>query len=242
LRKWLPITDASADFLASYANFDSAEGRYELRGPITFVSENNDFYKDKDPAFELGYWRYALRTAMRLRTEAGLPVKALWAKVYRQLAPLPMKNGAYEQWEGVDSMWTKFNFEHPALLGTFGLLPGDGVDTTIMRETFRRVMAGWKFDTGWGWDFPMMAMTAARLGNAGDAIDLLLHPSIKNRYDRHGFVGVADPYPYIPGNGGLLYAVAMMTAGFDGDGGRAEPGFPGNGAWVVRWEGLKKAI
>ena len=176
LMKWLAITDASADFLASYVYLDSARGLYELRAPIAFVPENNDYFKDKDPAFELGYWRYALRTAIRLRQTAGLRAKPIWEKVYRQLAPLPVENGAYVQWEGIDSMWTKFNFEHPALVGVLGLLPGDAVDTAIMRETFRRVMESWKFDTGWGWDFPMMAMTAARLGHTGEAIDLLLHP------------------------------------------------------------------
>lgn len=49
-------------------------------------------------------------------------------------------------------MWDKYNFEHPALLGIYGLLPGDGVDTVIMKRTLRKVVAEWKFDTGWGWD------------------------------------------------------------------------------------------
>jgi len=43
---------------------------------------------------------------------------------------------------------------------------------------------------------------------------------------------------YMPGNGGLLTAVAMMCAGWDG----AEtknPGFPKDGSWNVKWEGLK---
>ena len=46
---------------------------------------------------------------------------------------------------------------------------------------------------------------------------------------------------YLPGNGGLLYAVAMMAAGWDGAPDRSSPGFPDDGSWVVNWEGLKKA-
>jgi hypothetical protein len=43
----------------------------------------------------------------------------------------------------------------------------------------------------------------------------------------------------MPSNGGLLTAVAMMAAGWDGAPKRNAPGFPDNGQWVVRWEGLK---
>lgn len=242
LEKWLPITEAVADFLASYAFYDSVRKEYVLGTPITAVSENNDYYKDKNPAFELGYWRYALRTAQLFREKAGLPAKPLWNKVYQQLAPIPVKDGTYEQWENIDQMWTKFNYEHPALTGIYGLLPGDGVDTTIMKKTFRKVMDGWKFDTGWGWDFPMVAMTAARLGASDEAINMLLHTSPKNNYDKHGLVGGGNPYPYFPTNGGLLYAVALMAAGWDGDKNIPTPGFPKNGSWVVKWEGLKKAL
>jgi hypothetical protein len=44
---------------------------------------------------------------------------------------------------------------------------------------------------------------------------------------------------YLPGNGGLLAAVALMCAGYDGCE-QANPGFPKNGKWTVRWEGLQK--
>ncbi|MRG45298.1 hypothetical protein GFS24_09235 [Chitinophaga sp. SYP-B3965] len=242
LEKWLAITEASADFLASYAYYDSLRKEYVLGTPISAVSENNDYYKDQNPAFELGYWRYALRTAQLFREKAGLPAKPLWNKVYQQLSPIPLKDGTYEQWENINQMWTLFNYEHPALVGIYGLLPGDGVDTTIMKTTFKKVLASWRFDTGWGWDFPMVAMTAARLGSADEAINMLLHPSPKNNYDKHGFVGGGNPYPYFPTNGGLLYAIALMAAGWDGDNNIPTPGFPKDGSWVVKWEGLKKAL
>jgi hypothetical protein len=45
---------------------------------------------------------------------------------------------------------------------------------------------------------------------------------------------------YLPGNGGLLTAAAMMAAGWDGGPDRPAPGFPSNGKWVVRWEGLRR--
>ena len=45
---------------------------------------------------------------------------------------------------------------------------------------------------------------------------------------------------YLPGNGGLLYAVAMMAAGWDGAPDGTAPGFPADGSWTVRHEGLTR--
>jgi len=44
---------------------------------------------------------------------------------------------------------------------------------------------------------------------------------------------------YFPSNGGLLLAVALMAAGWDGETSPA-PGFPKDGRWRVRSEGLSK--
>ena len=50
-------------------------------------------------------------------------------------------------------------------------------------------MKEWKWDQTWGWDYPMTAMTAARLGETGIAIDALLLESEKNRYLPNGPTG-----------------------------------------------------
>ena len=39
----------------------------------------------------------------------------------------------------------------------------------------------------------------------------------------------------------LTYATALMAAGWDGAPERHAPGFPDNGRWVVRHEGLRVA-
>jgi len=241
LKKWDEVIEQTADFLASYAYLDSTRNQYVLGPPIRVVSENNQAESTQNPAFELEYWRYALQTAQQWRRKLNKPAKAKWNDVLNKLSPIPQKDGLYEQWENMDNMWTKYNFEHPALAGVYGMLPGYSIDTTVMEHTFQKMQAVWKYNTGWGWDFPMVAMTAARLGHQADAVDMLLHQSPKNGFDDHGLVGGGNPYPYFPTNGGLLYAVAMMTAGWDGDANKPQPGWPKDGSWVVRWEGLKKA-
>jgi hypothetical protein len=84
----------------------------------------------------------------------------------------------------------------------------------------------------------MVAMAAARSGNAELAVDMLLYDSPGFQFDEHG-LATGGPFPYFPSNGALLTAAAMMAAGWDGSEGSA-PGFPKNGRWMVRYEGFNK--
>jgi hypothetical protein len=88
----------------------------------------------------------------------------------------------------------------------------------------------------------MLAMTAARLDEPSRAIDALLLDTPKNVYRVNGHNHQRPGLTiYLPGNGALLYATAMMAAGWDGAPARHAPGFPEDGRWVVRWEGLRRA-
>ena len=237
LEKWREIVEQSAEFMASYA-FQEENGRYVLGPPMYVVSENTDPKITINPTFELSYWRYGLKTAQKWRERLGLPRQPKWDEVAAKLAPLPTRDGVYEVYEGIPDMWTKFNFEHPAMTGAFGMLPGDGVDRATMARTLHRIVETWNFERTWGWDFPMLAMCAARLGQPELAVDFLLHKSSGFQFDEVGFA-TGGPFPYMPSNGGLLYAVAMMARGDWGGSSNGQTGFPTS--WRVRWENLRPA-
>ena len=108
-----------------------------------------------------------------------------------------------------------------------------------MRKTLIHVMENWDWKDTWGWDYPLMAMTAVRLNEPELALDALLMDVPKNTYLPNGHNYQTTELPlYLPGNGGLLSVVAMMCAGWDGCN-SMNPGFPKNGKWNVKWEGLK---
>jgi len=239
--RWKDVVLQTADFLASYPYYKEREQRYILGYPLQVVSENADPHTTINPTFELSYWRTGLRLAQVWRKRLGFPPNEKYDEVLAKLSALPVQNGTYVSWENIYSMWSVYNFEHPALIGAYGMLPGDGVDVPTMDSTLNMVQRSWHFDRTWGWDFPMLAMSAARLGHPDRAIDFLLnYPSFT--WDEHGFSGGGfAPYPYFPANGGLLYVVAMMAAGWDGSTGSA-PGFPKDGSWTVKSEGLVPAL
>ena len=61
----------------------------------------------------------------------------------------------------------------------------------------------------------------------------------KNRYHPNGHNYQRPGLTiYLPGNGGLLSATAMMAAGWGDESRHAVPGFPRTG-WTVRAEGLR---
>ena len=169
---------------------------------MVIVSENTNSKITGNPCFELGYWRFGLRTAQLWKERLGLIKDKKWDEVLKKLSPLPQADGVYITYENIDSMWTKFAFEHPALIGTYGMLPGDGVDIACFKRTLDKVIATWDFNHTWGWDFPMMAMAAARTGRPELAIDMLLHSSPNFQFDEHG-LATGGPFPYFPSNGAL---------------------------------------
>ncbi|RYG74989.1 hypothetical protein EON80_02145 [bacterium] len=241
LEKWRPIVENTADFLASFAYLDPKKGTYVLGPPLSLVSENTEWTTTADGVFELGYWRTGLRLANQWRERLGQPRKPEWDKVMKGLSPLPVQDGLYVTHADIEDMWTKWNFEHPALTGIYGMLPGDGVDVPTMNRTFDKVRATWNYGRVWGWDFPMLAMCAAKLGKTEDAVSLLLDQSPNFQFDERG-LATGGPFPYFPSNGGLLYTVAYMAAGWDGAPKKHAPGFPDNGQWTVRFENLNPAL
>ena len=123
----------------------------------------------------------------------------------------------------------------------YGILPYSPlIKIENMQKTLSRAAEnyGWKGGS-WSWNYPSLAMNATRLLQQETALraitmdnrdDLLLPSGNNYRSSRLRM--------YLPGNGGLLLAVSMMCAGWDGCN-VTNPGFPKDGKWDVRWEGLQ---
>jgi protein-glucosylgalactosylhydroxylysine glucosidase len=241
LEEHAEIVFASAQCMASFARQEDHGGRSVLGPPLIPAQENHAPEVTLNPTFELEYWDFGLRTANEWRARLGLPRDSAWDAVVRGLAALPTAGGVYLSHEGCPDTYGAFADDHPTLLAALGLLPGRKVDRAVMARTHDRVLASWRFDGTWGWDFPMMAMTAARLGRGGDAVNALLMPTPKNTWLVNGHtpqVPKRDLPVYLPSNGGLLLAIALMAGGWDGAPPGRAPGFPADGSWDVRCEGV----
>jgi hypothetical protein len=243
LARYRDIVFESAEFMSSYAFYEPGRRRFVLGPPVIPAQENHPARETWNPTLELAYWSWALRVAQDWRGRLGLKRNPEWQRVINQLSALPIRDGVYLAHENCPQTFTERNHDHPSMLGALGMLPGQGIDREAMRRTLKRVMKEWQWDKTWGWDYPLTAMTAARLGETRIALDALLLDTEKNHYLPNGHNYQRPNLPcYLPGNGGLLYAVAMMAGGWQGAPNKHAPGFPDDGSWQVRSEGLNNRL
>lgn len=267
LARYAQLVFETAELLASFPQLDAARDRYLIGPPIVPAQEVFAPLSTFNPGFELEYFRFALSTAGEWRARLGLPPEPHWQRVLEKLSPLPQKEGLYLATESQPALWSPeagcelgvrqgcLRRDHPSFVAALGLLPGKGVDRGVMRRTLDAVVDKWDLRRTWGWDFPLLAMTAARLGEPRRALDFLLWDAENFRFGRSGMTPRShlDDGPqggagtesshrrvaqtYFPSNGALLLAVALMAGGWDGSS-TPHPGFPRDGSWMVRSEGL----
>ena len=241
LERYKDIVFLTADFMASFAHWDEDGGRYILGPPLIPAQEIYSPAETRNPAFELAYWKFGLETAQLWRERLGMPRMEKWDHVLGHLSPLPQNGELYQNAENAMNTFEDAaqRRDHPMLLGAFGMLHDESVDPDTMSATVEKVMQSWDLQSTWGWDYPLIAMTAARVGRPEIAVQALLLDVPKNRYLNNGHNYQDNRLPvYLPGNGGLLTAVAMMAAGWEGSPPVEAPGFPKDGNWIVRYEGL----
>jgi hypothetical protein len=254
----------TADLLASWARYDRKTGRSVLGPPLIPAQETHPPLTTFNPTFELQYWRFGLETAQRWRSRLGMQRNPKWDEVLAKLSPLPVRDGLYLAAESQPDLWDRTrtpqcsqhaagdcpNRDHPSFVAALGYLNGTGVDAAAMRRTLDAVVSDWDLRQTWGWDWPMLAMTAWRLGERDRAFDFLLTDARNFQFGTSGMtprLHVADdtaPHAagvddvpgyrrvaetYFPSNGSLLLAIALMAN---------NPGVTDD-RWVIHAEGFR---
>ena len=235
LQRYSELVFATADFLASFPEYDSLQHRFVLGKGVMPAQERFRPGETFNPTYELVYWHWALDIAIEWRKRLGLPAKQEWANTLGSLSKPAIQGDKYLFAESAADSYSnpRYKTDHPAVLGTLGMLPLTSlVDTGVMKKTFKWIWDYWDWQDTWGWDFPMTAMTATRLGLPEKAVDALLMPVRTNTYLKNGHNYQDGRLTvYLPGNGGLLAAVALICV--------SRQGFPRDGSWKVRREGFK---
>jgi hypothetical protein len=240
LERYGRLVEETALFMADVA--EPTDDGYALGPPLIPAQESYADLRDRvvNPPFELAYWSWALGVAQAWRVAAGREPEPLWDAVGHGMARPLVRDGVLE---AIAVEPFTIREDHPSMVYGLGVVPAtDLMDPDVVRSTLRSVVDDWDWSSTWGWDYPALAMTATRLGEPALAIDLLLRDVPKNVHVRGGHNRQTPTLPvYLPGNGGLLAAVALMAGGWDDDGGRPAPGFPDDGTWSVRHEGFVRS-
>ncbi|WP_416971743.1 hypothetical protein [Streptomyces sp. 4F14] len=226
--RFAELVEDTAVFMADFV--EERDGVYHLPAPLVPAQEFYDARTTEDPTFELAYWHWGLEIAQRWRERLGLERHKRWQHIQDHLAA-PHRDG--DRYTAVATEPYLRRDDHPSLLCALGVVPPTPlIDPTVMTATLEDVLGDWDWNSAWGWDFPVLAMAATRLGRPELAVDALLMDTPKNTYTAVGHtpqIGSLLPV-YLPSNGALLAAVSLMAGG-------ECPGFPVEG-WSVRHEGF----
>ncbi|MBN2262958.1 MAG: hypothetical protein JW735_08600, partial [Prolixibacteraceae bacterium] len=88
LEKYYPLVKATADFMASYARWDSLSQHYVLGPALIPAQERFEPETTINPVFELAYWHWGLKTALNICTTLNYEPNKKWQHVVDHLAPL----------------------------------------------------------------------------------------------------------------------------------------------------------
>lgn len=232
VREQYPLVEATAEFMADFV--EERENAFVLPAPLIPAQESYlaDRARTENPTFELIYWAWALQTANRWRERVGLQRHPRWDEVARRMhQPARLPDGTYA---AVSTPPYLIRADHPSMLMALGWLPDIGlIDRGAMAATAESVWADWDLPSTWGWDYAVIAMTAAALGDLQRAVDALLLESPKNHFLANGHNPQMPGFLslYLPANGGLLSAIAHLV-GAEAAGATMPDG------WVVEAEGL----
>ena len=241
LKKFYPLIEATADFMASYARWDSLSQRYVLGPALIPAQERFEPEITINPVYELAYWHWGLKTAQNIRTTLGNEPNKKWQHVIDHLSRLPVADSLYLFTENAVDSYTnpRYLTDHPIVLGITGFLPASTyIDQKILENTVNTIDSVWNWQTCWGWDFPLATMNATLLNNPQKAIEYLLMDTPKNNYLLNGHNYQRDDLKlYLPGNGGLLAAVAMLCQQND-----INNNFSELNNWNIKYEGFGKML
>lgn len=237
-KRYFYLINETAEGMFALLVWNKDKKEYQLGPGFIPAQESLPYASTYNAPLELAYWYQGLMKAQAWRLQLGLAPNKEWAHALSHFPKLPEYEGIYQAAEGIGDGYqnSRMISDHPAVLGAMGMVSGlPTTDSNKMRQTLNKVLSTWNWSSTWGWDYPLMAMTAVRLKDSNQAIDLLLMPQEKNRYliNGHNYQDKRLRL-YLPGNGGLLTTLAWMAMGQMGD--NQFVGFPTN--WTVKVEGF----
>jgi hypothetical protein len=191
----------------------------------------------------LVYWHWALTTAQQWRERLHLPRNKKWDDVIQRLSPLPIQGDKYLFTESGTDSYTNEEYSGRSSIsirrmGHVALHADDGFSKN--EKYFQLDLEQLALERYLGLGLSHGSNDGNTFGMPDKAVDALIMPVQKNTYLNNGHNFQDDRLTiYLPGNGGLLAAAAMMCAGYEGSD-AVNPGIPKTAGWKVRSEGLRK--
>jgi len=233
LKKWAEVVDGTVEYMVDFLTMDPETDIYH----IELNMGRGEWGSSTDNPQVLAFWHWGIEQGQVWRERMGLKRNPHWDEALEHLATFAEKDGIY-----VDSKGRPMRLSF-----ILGLMPPSRAITldkaSRTQAKIEEMMSqnrGRSYGSrGMGWGVALNAVGLAKLGDTEGAVEALcggLGYGFNVNGVNRGLGGA-----YLPTNGALLYAVAVMAAGWEGAPDKNAPGFPDDGSWVVKSEGLIQA-
>ncbi|KAK1706351.1 hypothetical protein BDP67DRAFT_622668 [Colletotrichum lupini] len=176
LQRWDRTITSTAQYMASFAWFNNASGKYDLGPPIQGVTENSSPTEISNLAYELAYWQWALNAACNWKKRLEQDCPSAWSRVAQNMASPPEYDGLFAPWigGGVNASWwdnPQLNKDPRSVIMLQGMVPDTPlVNAEVGVRTADKVWDVWGDAQIRGWGRNVLAINSARIGNPERAI------------------------------------------------------------------------
>lgn len=211
IERFIPLVKGLIDFMSSF--YYKKNGYYHLDTPLIPANENVEYDKDT-PIFEECYTIHAFQIFKQWIKEYELEYDTNRIEdILKDYVPLPVYQNCYEAFQGCEETYSKYPHDHPMMIGMYSFFKSTIVDESIIQHTLNKILNAWTLDDTWGWDFPMLAMSAYHIGDKDLALQILKMKALKNGYIKNGHnpqLPKQDLPIYLPGNGAYILALSHI--------------------------------
>lgn len=112
LQQHWELVEQTAEFMADFAVYNAEKQVYELAAPLIPAQENHKPMDTLNPVFEVEYWRWGLKNAIKWAERLGKEIPAKWQQVADHMAQPAHLNGVYLAHENCPDTFTAVSYTH----------------------------------------------------------------------------------------------------------------------------------
>jgi len=203
LVKYEPLIRGVIDFMISYLTDNG--NTIEMLEPLLECCESIPLEKCHNPMFEIEYFREVFKSQSIIDNILYGKNRYDYDSYVNLLIKPKITNGIYLKTHDMINEYDIYP-DHPTEVFAYSYFKSNNIDEKNMKSTLDFVIEKMDLSTFWGWDFPLMGMTAINLGYVDLGIKIATMDALNNSYlyNGHNTSPRDDLKIYLPGNGAYL--------------------------------------
>lgn len=210
LFKYESLIKGVIDFIISYLTIN--ENSIEMLEPLLECCESIEVKKCHNPMFEVEYFRHVLSNQKEIDLILYGKERYNYDFYVNNLIRPKISNNIYLKTHDMLNEMDMYP-DHPTETFSYSFFKSRIINKDVMKSTLDYVINNLDLSSYWGWDFPLMGMTAINLGYIELGIKICTMDALNNDYlyNGHNTSNRNDLKIYLPGNGAFLLFYKLLS-------------------------------